>query len=373
MTQAQQVTWSYLPRQFQEIDAIVAAFKTFVPTGDFTLGQPLQQFEATFAKLMNARFAIGVNSGTDAIKLSLKVIGIKPGDEVITAAHTFVATVGAIHELGAVPILVDCQEDGCMSVADIASKITRKTKAIVPVHWGGQMVDMPALIACAEAHHLPVIEDACQAMFSEINQQKAGSFGKMGCFSLHPLKAINVWGDGGVIVTDDEALNERLRLYRNHGLKSRDEVVLLGYNSRLDTLQAIVGLSLLPRVDGLISKRIENLRILDEGLSQIPEIRLPPRYPNRRLVCHLYVIYVEQRDALYRYCLTQGVEVKIHYPKPLYQQPGLAHLGYRKGDFPVIDRHAETMISLPMHQHHTSEEMAYVVKVVSDFYKQQRS
>lgn len=363
------VGWSYLERQFADTNEILNRFKMFVATGDFTLGKPLAEFEANFAKKMGAKYALGVASGTDAIKLALKAQGVGYGDEVITTANTFIATVGAINEIGAKPVLVDCTDDFCIDTSKIEEKITEKTKAIVAVHLTGQMSNMHELMQIADHHNLIVVEDACQAMFAEINGRKSGTFASAGCFSLHPLKALNVWGDGGVIVTNNEKLYTKISKLRNHGLKNRDEIECLGYNSRLDTLQAIVANWLLKEADMITNNRIANAKILDQGLSKIPQIRLSERYNNRKLVFHLYIAFAKNRNELYHYCMEKGIEVKIHYPIPLYLQEGLKFLGHNPGDFPVTDRHAREMISFPLHQYHTEDQMKYVVETVNNFYK----
>jgi dTDP-4-amino-4,6-dideoxygalactose transaminase len=363
------VEWSYLLKQFSEIDEVLENIKSFVKTGDFTLGKPLEEFEKSFASKIGTKYAIGVNSGTDAIKLSLKALGVGFGDEVITAANTFVATVGAINEIGAKPVLVDCTDDFCIDVEQIENCITPKTKAIVAVHLTGQVVDMTKLMEIASKHNIPVIEDACQGMFAEIGGRRTGTFGVTGCFSLHPLKAMNVWGDGGLIVTDDEKMCTLIRQYRNHGLKNRDEIVRLGYNSRLDSLQAVVGNWLIKQADWITQKRIDNAKILDSGLMSIPQIKIPPRYSDRKLVYHLYIVFAERRDDLFQYCHKNGIEVKVHYPIPLYLQEGLRFLGYASGDFPVTDRHAREMLSFPLHQYHTREQMQYAIDTVKEFYE----
>ena len=211
------VRYSYLKQQFENADDLWEDLRAFVETGDFTLGKPLTSFEEKFAELMDSKYAIGVNSGTDAIKLALKVQGIGPGDEVITAANTFVATVGAICELGAIPVFVDCDDTFCMNADLVEAAITEKTKAIVPVHFTGYMTDMRKIMKTAEKYDLVVVEDACQSILGAIDGRKAGSWASTGAFSLHPLKNLNVWSDGGVIVTSDRNLAEKLRLQRNHG------------------------------------------------------------------------------------------------------------------------------------------------------------
>lgn len=363
------VRYSYLPQQFGDCDDLWADLKEFVKTGDFTLGAPLTEFENKFANLIGTKHAIGVNSGTDAIKLSLKSLGVGHGDEVITAANTFVATVGAIAELGAKPVFVDCDDSFCMDVDLVEDKIGPKTKAIVPVHFTGYMTDMTTLMPLAEKHNLPVIEDACQSILGEFDGRKAGSIGKTGCFSLHPLKNLNVWSDAGVITTNDDEMADTLRLLRNHGLINRDEVEILGCNSRLDTFQAVVGNWLIPSAVEISAKRIENAQYLDKGLENIKGLKIPPRLSNCRMVFHLYMFFAERRDDLLRYLLAKDIEAKVHYPIPIYRQKALKHLGHGEGDFLNTDRHAASVLSLPCDQHLSRAELDYMIQSVRSFYE----
>jgi dTDP-4-amino-4,6-dideoxygalactose transaminase len=362
------VRYSYLPQQFADADDLWAALKAFVPTGDFTLGKPLTEFERRFADLIGTRHAIGVGSGTDAIKLSLKAVGVGHGDEVITAANTFIATVGAINEIGARPVFIDCDDTFCMDVGQLEAAITPRTKAIVPVHFTGYMTDMVRLMPIAEKHGLPIVEDACQAILGAQNGRNAGTWGNTGAFSLHPLKNLNVWSDGGVIVTNDDALDHTLRLLRNHGMRNRDEIEILGYNSRLDTIQAVVGNWLIPSTQEISDRRIANAAYYDQHLGALSQIRIPPRRPDMRIVYHLYVVFAENRDALLQHCVDKGIEAKVHYPVPLYQQDALKFLGYAPGDFPVTDRHVGEIITFPCDQHLSRAELDYVVETVRDFY-----
>ena len=363
------VRYSYLKQQFTDCDDLWKKLKSFVSTGDFTLGGPLKEFEQKFAQLIGTRHAIGVNSGTDAIKLSLKALGLGPGDEVITTANTFVATVGAIVELGAIPVFVDCDDTFCMDVSQIEGVITTRTKAIVPVHLTGYMTDMRKLMPLAKKYELPIVEDACQSILGAINNKNAGTWGITGAFSLHPLKNLNVWSDGGVIVTDDDALDDQLRLLRNHGLIDRDTVQIMGYNSRLDTFQAVVGNWLIPQTNDIAQQRIKNAKYYDDGLGKISQIRIPLRPADYRIVYHLYIVFAENRDALLDHCIKKGIEAKVHYPVPIYRQPALQHLKYQEGDFPVSDRHTKNIISFPCDQHLSQEEMDYVIATVSQFYE----
>ena len=366
------VRYSYLPEQFSECDDLWLELKEFVKTGDFTLGKALAKFETNFAKLIGSKYAIGVNSGTDAIKMSLKAYGIGAGDEVITAANTFVATVGAICEIGATPIFIDCDDSFCMDVELLEAAITSKTKAIVPVHFSGYMANMRVIIPLAEKYNLIVVEDACQSILGAIDNKNAGTWGQTGAFSLHPLKNLNVWSDGGVIVTDSLEIAEHLRLLRNHGLVDRDHVSILGYNSRLDTFQAVVGNWLMPQARWISDQRILNAKKYDDLLAATPEIRIPDRLIDYRLVYHLYMVFAKNRDELLKYCLKNGVEAKIHYPIPIYLQPAVSFLGHKVGDFPQTDFHAENLISFPCDQHLENSQVKYVVKVVEDFYRMDR-
>ena len=362
------VRYSYLSQQFSNCSDLWLNLKKFVKTGDFTLGKELTKFEKKFAKLIGTKYAVGVNSGTDAIKLSLKVLGIKPGDEVITAANTFVATVGAICELGAKPVFVDCDDTFCMDTNLVEKKISKKTKAIVPVHFTGYMTNMIKLNKIAKKYNIPVVEDACQSILASINSKNSGTWSNFGAFSLHPLKNINVWSDGGIIVTSNKKFYDHLKLLRNHGLIDRDHVKIPGYNSRLDTLQAVVGNWLIPSAKKIANQRIKNAKYFDSKFKDIEEITIPPRLKNYKIVYHLYILFAKNRDGLLEYCIKKGIEAKVHYPIPMYRQPAMKYLRHKKGDFPVSDRHAKSIISFPCDQHLSKKEMNYIIKSVKEFY-----
>ena len=363
------VRYSYLPQQFAEPEPIFEELRRLVQSGDFTLGAAVAEFERRFADLIGVEHAIGVGSGTDAIKLLLRAADVGHGDEVIAPANTFIATVGAINETGARPVLVDCDDSFCIDVDLIEAAITPRTKAIVPVSLTGNMPDMPRIMEIAERHGLVVVEDVCQSILGEWDGKRAGTWGIGGAFSLHPLKNLNVWGDGGIIVTNSAEVDQRLRLLRNHGMLNRDEIALLGHNSRLDSLQAVVGNWLIDQTHQITDSRIANAAYYDEQLGRIAEIRIPPRRPNVKHVYHLYMVFADDRDGLYQFCLDEGVEAKIHYPIPLYRQEGLRHLGYEAGAFPVTDRHAGEIISFPADQHLTREDLDFVVATVRAYYQ----
>lgn len=368
MNQSFRVRYSPLSQQFSDTEAIFADLRVLVATGDFTLGRPVADFENKFATLVGRKHAIGVNSGTDALKLCLKALGIGPGDEIITAANTFIATIGAICELGARPVFVDCDDGFCMDPAGLEKAITPNTKAIMPVHLTGNVADLPRVIEIADRHRLPVIEDGCQSMLACLDGTPVGGWGIATGFSMHPLKVVNVWGDAGVIVTDDDAMNDKLRLLRNHGLRSREEVEILGCNTRLDSVQAVVGLHMIPKAEAEVDRRNENAAYYDRRFAKVSGIRVPPRRAGVRHAYLVYIVFAERRDDLYRFCLERGVEAKIHYPIPLYRQNALRPFGYKEGDFPVTDRHAREIITFPVDQFLTREQIDFVVDTVSEFY-----
>ena len=361
------VRYSYLSQQFEDCPDLWEKLKSFVGTGDFTLGKPLYEFEDNFSSLIGTKYAIGVNSGTDAIKLALRALGVGAGDEVITAANTFVATVGAIAEIGAIPVFIDVDETFCMNVDLIEQAITSKTKAIVPVHFTGYMTKMDKVVDLAKKHGLFIVEDACQSILAEWKGKKAGTWGDAAAFSLHPLKNLNVWSDGGVIVTNNLELDKKIRLLRNHGLISRDYVEILGYNSRLDTFQAVVANWLLPQALDISQKRISNAKKLDDDLNTIQQIQVPIRTENMRIVYHLYIVYAEKRDELLKFCHSRKVEAKIHYPIPIYKQKALGKQ-YNSLTFPVSDYQAQNIISFPCDQHLNDNQLNEITNTVRDFY-----
>ena len=362
------IPFSYLGQQFSEIDDYLDDIRALVERADFTLGAAVTEFENRFAAFCGLPHAIGVGSGTDALIISLRLSGVGPGDEVITAANTFIATVGAIAAVGARPVLVDNENGFAINPDEIAQKITPQTRAIVPVHYTGNVADMPSIMEIADGHGIPVIEDAAQAIGSSLDGKPVGSWGKTACFSVHPLKNINVWGDGGLILTDDDALADKIRLYHNHGLKNRDECVMFGVNSRLDTLQAVVGLRLIEQAEEITERRITVAAHYDAAFSDFdPAICVPLRRAGVRHAFHLYMLRVERRDELLTHLHNCGIEALIHYPIPIHLQEAARDLGYQRGDFPVAEVDAETIITLPAHQHLDDEQIDFIVESVRGF------
>ena len=364
------VEFSYLDRQFEDPEPYLDDLRELVRSGDFTLGAALHEFERRLASVAGVSNVVGVGSGTDAIILSLQTVGVGPGDEVITTPMTFIATVGAIAMTGATPVFVDSADGFVIDPQKIEAAVTSRTKAILPVHYTGNVADMPAIMEIANKHQISVVEDACQAIGGSIDGHGVGSWGATGCISLHPLKNINVWGEGGAVLTQSAEHAEKVRMYRNHGLINRDESIMFGRNSRLHTLQAVIGNRLLQDLDSITAGRIAVAQRYDQAFRDLEQfVHIPNRRPGVKHVYHLYMIQVERRDELLAHLLNQGVDAKIHYPIPIHLQEAARDLGYQEGDFPVAEEICRTIISLPCHQHLTPAEVEYVIQQVTGFYQ----
>ena len=363
------INHNYLKEQFADYPEIFKRLERLILDGDFTLGKAVDQFEATVANLCGTKYAIGVGSGTDALFLSLKALGVGAGDEVITTPYTFFATIGAIVTAGAKPVFVDVGPDYNIDADRIEAAVTARTKAILPVHWAGLVCDMDKIQAVARKHGLKIVEDACHAIQATYRGRASGSLGDAGCFSMHPLKNLNVWGDGGFITTNSQELHDRLVLLRNHGLIDRDHCAVFAYNSRLDTLQAIVANYLLEKkLANITRRRIENAATYDRLLAGVDEIQIPRRPSDIKQVYHLYVVRAQRREELKAHLNAQGIDAKVHYPIPMHLQPAAKEYGHKRGDFPVTEKTCDEVISLPVHEHVTAEQCEAVAKSIKEFY-----
>ena len=357
-----------LPSQFNDPvlhQAVLDIFKS----GQFVMGEAVERFEKDFALLCGTGYALGLNSGTDALFLALKALDIGYGDEVITVSNSFVATAGAIVATGARPIFVDVGCNYNMDPELVEAAITDRTKAVVPVHLTGNPAGIRQICKIAGQKKLHVIEDAAQAVSASIDGRVVGSFGIAGCFSLHPLKNLNVAGDGGIITTDSKELYLKIKKLRNHGLKNRDEIEFFGYNSRLDTLQAVIASHVLTTLGDVTEKRRRHAAIYTNELRCLEDVILPPDRKQIKQVYHTYVIQVRNRAELIQFLREQGVETKIHYPVPIHLQKPCRKLGYQKGDLPVCEKQAESILSLPVHQYLSDEQIYFVVKLLKDFFR----
>lgn len=355
------------PAQFSaHRDEILGAIERVLERGDFILGGDVEAFEEEFARLSGVRHAIGVGNGTDALLLALRTLGIGAGDEVITVANSWISTAASIALVGARPVFVDVREDFLIDPAQVERAITPRTKAILPVHLTGRCADVETLGAIAKRRGISLIEDAAQAAGAHMNGRPAGSLGEIGCFSFHPLKNLNAVGDGGMVTTNNDEWATRVRSLRNHGLRSRDEVAHWGRNSRLDTIQAAVLRVRLKHLPEVIALRQRNAAGYRGRLSSV--VRCPIDRSQDVATYHLFMIQCDAREDLKRFLAAQGIETKVHYPTPLHLQPCSAALGYQRGDLPVTEAQAQRILSLPVHEHLSEEQVEWVSQSIRAFY-----
>jgi dTDP-4-amino-4,6-dideoxygalactose transaminase len=363
------------------------AFERVLERSSFILGPEVERFEAAFSSYLNVTECVAVNSGTAALQLALEALDIGPGHEVITVPYTFIATAEAIWTVRARPVFVDVDPVSyTMDPGQVERAITGRTRALVPVHLYGQPADMDPLLELARRYKLALVEDACQAHGAEYKGRKAGSLGTAGCFSFYPSKNLGGCGEGGAVVTNDPQLAERVRLLRNHGSVSKYEHRFPGYNFRMEGLQAAFLAVKLPRLDEWNERRRKLAQHYDrllsdsgggEGGSRVsppaersprravqPDIVIPREMPYAKHVYHLYVIQADDRVALRQRLAGQGIEAGLHYSIPLHLQEAFRWLGHRQGDFPVCERLAQRILSLPMYPDLTDEALDYVASAV---------
>lgn len=361
--------WDYLQEYGTHRDEYLRICDEVFSSGRLVLGGRLAAFERKFADFCRVPFSVGVASGTDAIFLALKALGIGSGDEVITVANTAVPTVAAIRAAGATPVFVDVEEDTfLMDVALLESAITSRTRCILPVHLFGQMADMTPLLEKAGRCGLSVVEDCAQACGATYQGFRAGTLGDAGTFSFYPTKVLGAFGDGGVVTTSRPELHERLRRLRFYGMQSGYYAEEEGYNSRLDELQAALLASKLDRIDAAVARRRRIAAIYDRGLADVGDIRIPVVRPQRAHQYYLYTIRTECRDRLMEYLTGHGIETKVNYPDPIHLMRGYRFLGCSPGTLPVTERLAETILSLPMYPELPEEHAAYVVAAIRRFF-----
>jgi dTDP-3-amino-3,4,6-trideoxy-alpha-D-glucose transaminase len=351
-------------------DEIDAAIARVLERAWFILGAELEAFEAEFAAACGANYCIGVGNGTEALHLALRALGVGPGDEIITVAHTFIATALAISWTGARPVLVEVDpRTYTIDVERAAAAITPSTKALLPVHLYGQPADMSALMELARAHDLQVLEDCAQSHGARYNGQIVGTFGQIGSFSFYPGKNLGAYGDGGALVTNDATLAERLRLLRNYGQTTKYQHEIQGYNSRLDELQAaVLGVKL--RYLDTWNERRRALAARYDALLADCGLILPQVASDREHVYHLYAVRSPHRDAMQRHLAAHGIGTLVHYPTPIHLQPAYAGLGMARGALPFSERIADEVLSLPLYPEMSEAQQHAVVAAVQSFKKQ---
>ncbi|MGX7394459.1 DegT/DnrJ/EryC1/StrS family aminotransferase [Carnobacterium mobile] len=344
-------------RYLEEIDNVLQS-------GSFILGKEVELFENVLAEYLNCKHVISVGNGTDALFLSLSALGIGEGDEVITVANSFIATSNAIKLVGATPVFIDVDDSMNLDPNCINKAITNRTKAIIPVHLAGLAANIEEIIKFAQNNNLLVIEDCAQAIGVKVNNKMVGNFGDFGCFSLHPLKNLSVFGDGGFITTNDTRLFEKVKLLRNHGLINRDTSIMIGGNSRLDEMQAVLGRLNLEFLNSNNRKRVEYATFYKENLKEYP-ITFPHVFENTSPVFNTFMIFYEDRNKLREYLKQYGIETKIHYPKLITEQK--LYLNERKEIKKTIDLNKK-ILSLPIHPKHEFKEIEYIVYIIKKFF-----
>jgi dTDP-4-amino-4,6-dideoxygalactose transaminase len=354
---------------------LLKAIQPIFHQSDFVLGNAVNVFEQQFSNYHGVAHAIGVNSGTDALILSLRAAGIGPGDEVITTANTFITTVSSIALVGATPVMIDIADDDNIDINQIEKHITNKTKAIMPVHWTGRPCNMTVIAQLAKQYQLKIIEDCAQAVSAKYQQQVVGTFGEFGCFSLHPYKTLNACGDGGIILTNDDQHAETLRALRQNGLTRQGECHYWSNNSRLDTIQAAILSIKLQYFEQWTQRRIEIAQYYAAQLKTMNEITTPTPPSNEyHSVFHTFIVKAQARDALKTYLQTQGIETRIHYQVPIYRQPiATKTLSCCPEDFPKMEQLTTCALSLPIYPELTTEQLDYIIEKIKTFYTQQKS
>lgn len=357
-----------LRRQYASMkDELDAAIQRVVDSGMFISGPETQAFEREFAAYCETSHGVGVGSGTGALHLTLRALGVRPGDEVITVAFTLSATLDAISETGAKPVLVDVDPETCtLDVPQLKKAITPRTKVILPVHIYGHPADMEPIVALAERHGLPVVSDACEAHGALYKGRQVTAFGTASCFSFYPTKNLNALGDAGGVVTNDAGLADRIRMLRHHGWDGRFHSAVVSMNSRMDELQAAVLRTKLPKLDGWNARRRDIARRFDAALGE-SALRPATKAPWAAPSYYLYVVRTRQREAFRQALSDAGIGNDVHWPEPPHLQPAYAHLGYAKGSLPVTEALCNEVVTIPMFPELTEAEIERICAVLRDF------
>ncbi len=357
-----------LKRQYYSMkEEIDSAIQDVLENQSFILGPQVKEFEKLFASYCNTKHAIGVSSGTDALLLALKSLGIGNGDEVITSPFTFFATVGSICNTGATPVFVDIDPESYNIRPDLIKKrINKNTKAIIPVHLYGQCADMDPILEIAKKHNIKVIEDAAQAIGAEYKDRKSGSMGDLGCFSFFPSKNLGGFGDGGMVTCNSDELAEMIYMLRIHGGKPKNYYPVLGINGRLDTIQAAVLTKKLKYIDLWSEKRRQKASYYTKKMEEL-DLTTPKVISSNKHVFHLYVIKIKERDRLVEHLKANKIDCAVHYPIPQHLQKCLAYLGYKEGDLPEAEKATKEILSLPIFPEITKEEQDYIISTINAF------
>lgn len=357
-----------LTEQYQAIkEEIDVGLKKVFEKGDFILGEKEQEFGRNFSKYCDAKYGIGVNSGTDALYLSLSALNIGPGDEVLLPSYTFIATALCISYTGATPVFVDIEEESYnIDPTKLEAAITERTKAVILVHLYGQPANMQDINSICDKHEVVVIEDAAQSHGAAYQGQKVGSLGDIACFSFYPTKSLGAFGDGGMIVTKSDEIYEKLKMLRDYGRVNRYDHRIKGYNSRLDTVQAVILDAKLKYLDQWNQMRVDNANYYNELLSECENVITPKVMHDRTHIFQTYAIRVPDRDQVLEQLQRSGISALIHYPIPVHLQEAYKDAGYSKGDLPLSEKIADEILSLPMYPHLKRDEIEYVCETLKN-------
>ena len=358
------VDLTYKNKNKKELSVI---FQKILSKGQFVGGEEIDIFEKKIAKICGTRYAVALNSGTDALTLALHLLGIKKGDEVITPPNSFIASTSVIVHLGAKPVFADVLNDQNIDPEKIQSVITDKTKAIMPVHLSGRMAQMDKIISIARKYKIPVIEDAAQSIGSKYKNKMSGSYGEFGCFSAHPLKNLNALGDSGYLTTNNFKHYKKIKSLSNHGMENRNIIKNFGYVSRMDNLQAAFLNYKLKKLNKIISKRRKNASIYFKELNR-NFVFFKEENKNEFNTYHTFVVQVKFRDQLKKYLFNKGIGTSIHYPVPIHLQPAAKFLGYKKGDFKVTEMQSKKILTLPVNENLNLNQIKYICKCINQFY-----
>ena len=337
--------------------------------GDWVGGDEVARFENRISKLCKQKYCVALNSGTDALTLSLHLLGVRRGDEVITPPNSFIASTATIIHLGAKPVFVDVKDDQNIDENKIEEKITKKTKVIMPVHLTGRMCNMDKIVKIAKKYKLKVVEDSAQSIMSKFGNKFSGTWGDVGCFSAHPLKNLNAMGDSGYLTTNNKYLYSKIKNLRSHGMEqNRDNVNNFGHVSRMDNIQAAILNFRLKNLKNVINRRRNNFKLYKKYLDR-KFVFFPDEKKDEFNTYHTFVIQVNHRDKLKSYLASKGVGTAIHYPVPIHLQKASKFLGYKKKDFPICETQASKILTLPINQYLTNKEIVYISNLVNNFYK----
>ena len=351
----------------EEGRAILKIVKKVLSKGNLILTQEVKNFEKSICKYTGAKYCLGLNSGTDALMMSLWSSGIKKGDEVITSPVSFVATANSIIHVGAKPVFVDVGDDLNINADLIEAAINKKTKAIMPVHWTGRVCKMDKIVKIAKKYNLKIIEDAAQATGAYYKNKHAGTFGNISAFSTHPLKNLNALGDGGFVITNEKKLYDKIKLYRSHGLEGRDDAKIIGVNSRLDSLNAEVLSFRLKKLRNIINRRKKNINYYKKYI-KTDKVKILKDDLNEKNAYVMFVTLAEKRDKLQKYLNEFNIQSLLYYPTPLHLHKSMRFLGYKKGDLVNAEKITSKVISFPHHQHLTHKQIKFVSEKINKFY-----